>query len=357
MNTQLNDLGRLDRVIVENLQDIRSCFDADAGIVLDFIVFITQRMKTDLFGFTRFSLKEFCAVTGRHRQDLAQKHPLFSFGGKSPPEIEGFRFESVFDYCLILMMQRNLIFSNVFQSKQGNKVVQLESIRLLSDVKVNFARKGNELKIYDVRLSPELINGFICRYYTIDVSAYRTAGKGKGKESRQALVVYLSMLRHIMLSRSESHTRIPMHSLIRRANIPSGKRAFHQREALGNILKWLKSKTSFSFDFRFEQDPVSQSYFVEIDFPVQPDKKALLLEHRFYSALLEMLSSFFTSTLQGKPSPRDDPRKTEFQFWLGSPHYKTEKAAMLRQCYEQVYGVPLSESEAFRWIELGLFKA
>ena len=139
-------LGRLDRAIAANLDDIRSSFDVDASLVLDFIVFISQRMKTDLFGYTRFTLKDFCEATGRRRQELAIKHPILLDGKKKVPEIQGLRFESVFDYTLIRMMHHNLVFTNVFQDKCGDKTVHMEAIRILSDVKMNFGRKSTEVK-------------------------------------------------------------------------------------------------------------------------------------------------------------------------------------------------------------------
>lgn len=43
-------LSRIDRSVADNLHDIRKSFGEDAGIVKDFIVFISKNLKKDLLG-------------------------------------------------------------------------------------------------------------------------------------------------------------------------------------------------------------------------------------------------------------------------------------------------------------------
>ncbi len=350
MIDKISKLGRLDRAIAENLKDLRSCFEDDAGVVLDFIVFISARIKTDLFGYTRFTLKEFCETTGRHRQDLAMKHPLFREPGKRAPEIEGVRFESVFDYSLILMMRRNLIFSKVIQSREEEHLIQLESIRILQDVKIGVNRKSNQIKVYEVRLSEELLNGFIRRYYTIDICAYRKAGKGRGKEQRQALVIYLSVLRHILLSQSLYTTIVPIDFLAHQANVSVGKTLSHRNESVYSILQFIKEKTDFRFDYRVCPVRNGQHKSVELIFQPADDRSDLIREHNFYFLLLKYLREFFESSA-GKGAFSLDTEKAEaFQFWLNSKKDQSEKAGILKHCYQQVFHEILPDSKAFSWI-------
>jgi len=346
MSIQNTPLGRLDRAIAENLQDIRCCFEADAGIVLDFIVFISMRIKTDLFGYTRFTLKEFCGLTGRHRQDLARKHPLFSNSTKKPPEIEGFRFESVFDYTLVLMMQRNLIFSKLVHTATDEKLIRLESIRILHDVRINVSRQSNQVKVYEVRLSPELLQGFIKRYYTIDVQAYKAAGKGRGREYRQFMVIYLSVLRHILLSKSVFRTTVAVDYLARQSFLPSTKRSFHQKEAVASLLSFIQTKTNLGFDYHFLAPTAGQPLAVELVFEPPATRADLIREHNFYFLLLQQLEDYYNNQVRTIEKSPDGDQEVAFQIWLSSTENRDAKSGILRHCYQKIYNKELSEAEA-----------
>src|SRR5690606_14222587 len=116
-NNSKNDffLSRIDRSVADNLNDIRKSFGEDAGIVKDFIVFISKNLKKDLFGYSKFTLKDFCKESGRNRQDLAKKHPYFIANPKAIiPEYFGHEFISVFDYALFNMLQKNIIFAKLY---------------------------------------------------------------------------------------------------------------------------------------------------------------------------------------------------------------------------------------------------
>ncbi len=341
-------LGRLDRAIAENLADIRSSFDDNSALVLDFIVFISQRMKTDIFGYTRFTLKDFCLSTGRNRQDLAVKHPFFRDGKKKPPEIDGFRFETVFDYTLMVMMQRNLIFKNVYETRDEGRVIRLESIRIISDVRLNFVRKSKEVKIYDVRISPEILNGFIRRYYTIDIHAYKLAGKGKGKECRQSLVIYLSVLRHILLSRGLNRTSVALDILAGQANISPDKTTFHRKEAVSNILKYLKNKARFPFEFSFTRDFSERRFYVEFLFSEPYPQNTLIREHNFYYTLFSDLKLFFDCKYEKLiKENKVNIRKEPFQAWLTSSADTAEKISFLKKSYARIFQVELNDADAW----------
>ncbi|MGV8135978.1 MAG: hypothetical protein AB2L20_12245 [Mangrovibacterium sp.] len=345
-------LGRLDRAIAENLPDIRSSFDECSGIVLDFIVFISQRIKTDLFGYTRFTLKDFCQATGRNRQDLAIRHPLFQDSKKRAPEIDGFRFETVFDYALISMMQRNLIFTEVYESKESDKVIRLESIRIISDVRLNFSRRSNEVKVYDVRISPEILEGFIRRYYTIDVNAYKLAGKGRGKEGRQSLVIYLSVLRHLLFSQGLHKTTVPMDILAKQANINLRKESFHLKEAITHLMSYLKEKAGLNFDFRFVRNNASYPYYVELFFPDISSARLLAREHNFYFSLLNDLKSFFNYKYGHSPAGANG-KKEPFQAWLTSPADAENKVRILKSTYSRIFQIDISDTEAYGILRTG----
>src|SRR5690606_27881525 len=106
------------------------------------------------------------------------------------------------------------------------------------------------IKRFEVRLSPELLDGFFRRYYTIDTAAYKLAGKGKGRERRQTVVVFLSVLRHVLLSKNTTTTIIPISALVEYLNIENMK-SFHQKEAINKVLLFIRDKADFPFNFEF----------------------------------------------------------------------------------------------------------
>src|SRR5699024_795065 len=110
-------LSRIDRAIADNIPDITSSFEENAGIVQDFILFILHRMQFDLFGFATFKLSDFTNATGRHRPTLSYLVDRFEKGLEKAPERGGYKFQTVFDFALYEMMQKNLIRSEEHTSE------------------------------------------------------------------------------------------------------------------------------------------------------------------------------------------------------------------------------------------------
>lgn len=352
--SKITDLSRIDRAIADNLSDIRLSFDDYSGIVQDFIVFVTQQMKYDLFGYTKFTLQDFCKSSGRHRQDLALKHPLFKDGRKKAPSVEGYSFETVFDYALIVMMQRNLVFSKSYETKDKDQVISLESIRIISDVRLNVNRKTKEVKLYEVKVSPEMLDGFIKRYYTLDTNAYRIAGKGKGGDNRKALLIYLSRVRHVLFSKGETTTTFPLDVLAQQADLKTTK-SFHRKQSLGTILKSLRDKAKFPFDFEFvSSDSYSYEYYVKITFIQVVEIQQLRREHGFYYALIEDLKNAFESKYHGMNLKMKEP----FQQWLNNSAVDLDiKGSILKKAHSKFFSEKLTDTQVYHFLKFGFTDA
>lgn len=344
---KITELGRIDRAVADNLTDIRENFEDYSGIVQDFIVFILQQVKFDLFGFTRFTLDDFCKASGRNRQDLALIHPMFVKGSKKPPEVNGFKFETIFDFGLYIMMKQNLVFKKAYKTKDGGQEITLEGIRIISDVRLNLNRKSKTIKIYTVKISPELLEGFIKRYYTIDSNAYKIIGKGKGGDNRKAFLIYLSRLRHILWSNGQESTIISVDVLCEQANI-GAKEAKHKKLALSRTLKALKEKAGFPFKYDFVSAETNFEYFVRLDFPnVVVDFKN---EHSFYSSLFRDLTSLFHKKYGHKAFDIKEP----FQEWLTNNGLDfAEKAELLRKVYYRNFDKNLSDADIIEFMKIG----
>ncbi len=245
-------------------------------------------------------------------------------------------------------MQHNLIFSNVYRHKNGDNVVHLESIRILSDVKLNFKRKSTAVKIYDVKVSNELLDGFIRRYYSIDVEAYRLAGIAKGRERRQALVVYLSIIRHTLLSKGLKETTIPINVMADKIGIYA-KTPFHKKEALINCLTYLKEKIHFPFSFSCVSHTGKKKYYISLSFNSDAGLETQTVrEHVFYFELINELRSYFEFKMKSADSDA-------FQSWLNSPVEKELKKFLLKATYKKIYGLLMSDDEAMDILENGFY--
>lgn len=340
-------LSRIDRAVADNIKDIQRSFGNQAGLVQDFIVFISRRLKVDLFGYTRFTLQEFCQQTGRRRQELAVIHPDFISRKALPPVIQGYAFNTVMDYALYSMMERNIIFSNKYDVKEKDSIIEMHNFPILKDLKLNFNRKDKELKIYEIRLSDEMLHGFLNRYYTLNIDSYRMVGKGRGGDGRKKLLLYLSKLAHVLASTGQTETQVPLDRLCQFADIHDHKPS-HKKQNLLRVLTHLQQIGKFAFHFYFVS---SSQYHVRLVF-VPVSKYAIKLEHNFYIRLLSGLQNIFQYTKAVLGPPDKDP----FQTWLSHTYLDTEaKAQVLLKTYYLALNVVLNEQEAIALIRSGDF--
>lgn len=348
-----NLISRIDRAVADNIKDIQRSFGSQAGLVQDFIVFISRQLKTDLFGYTRFSIQQFCQYTGRNRQDLAMIHPDFLSGIKQPPVIQGYAFQTVLDYALYTMMERNIIFSSIYEVKGNNTVIQMHNYPILKDLKLNFNRTDKAQKIYDVRISDELLYGFISRYYTIDADSYKLVGKGRGGDSRKKLLIYLSKLNHVLLSSStDIETIVPLDRLCAFADITDLKPS-HRRQNLLRMLLHIRDTGKFPYNFEFISYTGKHEYFVRLEFNPLFDKRRLQMEHGFYNRLLTGLKAVYDTKFLKQTYPNDeDP----FQYWLSDKNqHIIEKAQVLQQAYYIAFNLNLSQPVALDLVRSGYF--
>jgi hypothetical protein len=347
INMKSSFISRIDRAVADNIKDIQRSFGSQAGLVQDFIVFISRRLKTDLFGYTRFTMQDFCKQTGRNRQDLAIIHPDFASGKFKPPVIEGFSFQTVLDYALYSMMERNIIFSSRYEVREKDTVLQMHSFPILKDLRLNFLRAAKEQKVYEVRLSDELLQGFLSRYYTVNTESYKLVGKGRGGDSRKKLLLYLSKLSHVVQTSGHFETVVPLDRLCDFADITDA-RPSHKKQNLTRIFHHLKEIGKFGFNYEFTS---RNGYMVTLVFEPTLSRRSLQNEHNFYFRLFTALRTVFETR---KASPSNPFDKDPFQAWLADGTLNTElKAQVLAQAYYAAMGIEVSIPHALSLIRSG----
>jgi hypothetical protein len=349
----ISSSSRIDRAVADNIKDIQRSFGSQAGLVQDFIVFISRRLKTDLFGYTRFTVAEFCKQTGRNRQDLSLIHPDFASGRFKPPVIEGYAFQTILDYALYSMMERNIIFSSRYEVKDKNTVIQMHNFPILKDLRLNFSRGSKEQKVYDVRLSDELLQGFLSRYYTVNTESYKLVGKGRGGDSRKKLLLYLSKLSHIVQTSGQLETTVPLDRLCDFADIMD-VRPSHKKQNLSRIFNHIIETGKFGFKYSFTS---RNGYMVTILFEPTLSRRSLQNEHNLYFRLFSGLKAVFDTRKAGNNSVGMDRfgyDKDPFQTWLVDSTSDIEvKAQVLAQAYYAAMGIEVSMSHALALIRSG----
>lgn len=335
-----SNIIRIDRAIADNILDIEKSFGKQAGIVQDFIIFISWKLKIDPFRFTRFTIKEFCEAVGRRREELAVIHSDFLDAKKSPPEIAGQIFNTVMDYAMYSMMQQKIMFSTDYEVKGNGKIFKILSYSILKDVKLNTNRKSKEEKIYEVQMSDELLNGFLYRYYTVNLNTYRLVGKGRGGDARKRVLIYLSKINHVLFSMNTTNeTTMPVDRLCRLAGIKD-KLPSHRKQNLTRLLTVIQNKGKFPFQFDYKDKYGEEAYHLHMKLQALTDKLNLQKEHSMYLRLLEGLKGAFDNR-QDKSRCLDE--KDSFQYWLTQSHLDNSiKAEVLSRSIYVSFNLSLS---------------
>ena len=348
-------LSRIDRSIADNLRDIEKSFNEDAGIVTDFIVFITKNLHKDIFGFTSFTLNDFCKATGRNKQELCEKHPYFVSNPKAtPPEYFGHTFSTNFDYALFNMLHKNIIFAKSYDYTSDGKEISLKNFSILKDIKLNVDRNSNAVKLYDIRISDEMLEGFLQRYYTIETTGYKEVGKGRGGDGRKRLYIFLYKTRHILLSQNKHLTKFPLDYLCSIAGV-SVKEPKNRKTSLKRLLVAMQENGKLPFKYTFVQGDKSnkyqEDYWVQLDYKTN-SKLGNLLEkkgdHVFYHALVTNLQHLFSSTHSHVVIAGE---KDTFQRWMTNNSVDlVEKANVLCSSWYKAYNVKITIDQAKRMI-------
>lgn len=355
-------LSRIDRSVADNLRDIDNSFEADAQLVFDFIIFMSKKINNNLFGYTQFTIKEFSEFTGMNTADLCAVHPDIANGRVKTPIYEGHKFESVLDYSLLRMLRTNIVFSKIYSYRDDGNVIKLENFPILKDIYLHSGSVNGTKKVYEVRLSDVIIDGFVERYYTLDTSKLPVIGKGKGGHSRKKIFVWLNKIFHIYLSKNSP---VPLYSVDQLADLGGvrykkeldqegnliEKLPKHKKEIVDKMLKVIaksvnNNRLHFSFDYVFvkgtTEDKYTEDYFIKFTFTSNLNVVAqhkLGIEHKFKLTLLKELRRMFDCIYPEERLAKIKELENEadsFQRWLNNKSIDMEKKVeMVKSVYHK----------------------
>ena len=380
------NLSRIDRSVADNLKDIDNSFDGDAQLVLDFLLFMSKKLDKNLFGYTRFTIKEFCEFTGANPVDLCAIHPDIADGKVKPKVYSGHKFETAFEYTLLRMLNTNIVFSKVYDWRDDGKIIKLENFPILKDIYLQSGTIQGTKKVYEVRLSDVIIEGFVQRYYTLDTSRLPTIGRGKGGHSRKKLFVWLNKIFHTYSSRG---TEAPLYSVDYLADIAGvrykrdqdengeliEKLPKHKKESVDKMLKAISNnvndktnKLHFSFSYKFvshaPSDASIEDYHLKFDFSNNLDFDAmteLATNHKIKITLLRDLRALFDTKYPAerlRMEPSLENEADSFQRWLNNKKADIEqKIYVIKSAYQKAHNFDkkkdLKDNEAMHIIYNG----
>lgn len=350
-------ISRIDQSVADNLKDIELSFGIDSGIVTDFIVFVTKKLKTDLFGYTRFTLNEFCNESGRNRQDLQKRHLIFQKSDAKVPDYFGHKFETVFDYVLFRMIKENIIFSKDYSYNDGERVIHLKNFPILKDIKLNIDRNSNGIKVYEIRVSDQLLNGFMKRYYTIESSGYRMVGKGRGGDGRKKLFIFLYKTKHILGSQNTTITRLPIDYLAQIADVDVKENKL-RKVSIKRVLDAIRKNGEIPFSYTFVQGDATkknqENYWVEIDFSEAMNNKELWEPRGDNSFFKNLLVELRFSFERKYPNVNIKDEKDSFQRWLTNSFADLdEKIQIVQSVHYRAYGKNMPSAKARNFVMIG----
>jgi hypothetical protein len=342
--TDTRVISRIDRAIADNLDALKKTYGRDHEIARDFIIFISTSLKTDMFGFTRFTMSDFIKVVGRDRRELSSKHSYLTDKSAEIVEYKGHQFISVFDYVLHLLQSRNLIFSKAYSYLNQGRTVEMEGIQIIKQLKITTDTKNGNSKVYDIRLSEDFLNGFISRYYTFEVTGYPKVGKGKGGDGRKTLYLMLSKAMHQNISDKVKYSWYSVDFLCKICDVHFSEPAERKRlitKYLNNLIEKGGLKIAYEFVIKHGSDDKHiRGFWIKVDF--MPEGVIQLREtkadHHFHSILSADLKAEFSNLYGKKALNFNEDESDPFQRWVTNPRADWDiKRSVFMNCYSLAY--------------------
>jgi|GEM_PF-4787186 len=342
---ETKDFIRVDRSIVQQINDIHTNFGEDSQLVLSILLFFQKVLKANFFFRIDFTIEEFCRKTGYNKFSLCREHPIFKNDKTPIPKLaNGHEIKSIFDYTLYIMYQRSIVFPTGFTytvKKQRNKMEKLEIMKTL-EITTNTTKKNQ--KQYHVTLSEEIYNGFLSRYYIMNYETFKQLGKGKGGFGRQQLYMLIQVEVNKQISMKENYQQpiIPVDNLIKYVS-SQAKEPKHKKEAVKKTLdSIIKIDPFYSYKFIPMSKNSLRDYGVAIIPTFTLPYEKLLKEHEFTIEIFERLRNYY---MDYYIKEHDNSNEVEdFYGWLINKNLNSrDKALIIKSVIESKHYKNLKE--------------
>ncbi|MET3114841.1 hypothetical protein AAKU52_002581 [Pedobacter sp. CG_S7] len=356
-----NPFTRLDKNMMTSsgLRNLEAQFGQQTKLVLDIMIFIGTRYKSNIFGMLNFTLDDLAKGINSDKPTLSKRFELPK-GTKNYPEINGVKLVSVLDYTLWMMKTRSWNYSSpVYDTvNDGVQKLQIKDVKLLESISFNYARGNNEIKSYEIRINNNLPSILASNFWGINYEDYFNLGTKNNKSLHaQALHVNMSAKKQSAQYKNKDNPLLitTVDDLCDAALINMEQRPADRKKVVTRLLEKLKSKTNLNFEYRyFSKAKYREDYWVELKFDT-----ALLNDSNEVTFLFilhkECLSFYLKS--YNKDGKNDEP--TRFQKWLTHEGVDTnEKIRIIKAAYKGVFkDKPLpTDNECLKFILEGAGK-
>lgn len=356
-----NSFTRLDKNMMTSsgLRNLEAQFGQQTKLVLDIMVFIGTRYKSNIFGMLNFTLDDLSKGINTDKATLSKKFELPK-GTKNYPEIDGVKLVSVLDYTLWMMKTRSWNYSSpVYDTvNDGVQRIQIKDVKLLESISYNYTRNTNEVKSYEIRINNSLPSILASNFWGMNEIDYFNLGTKNNKSLHaQALHVNMSAKKQSAQYKNQENPLLitTVDDLCDAALISMEQRPADRKKVVTRLLDRLKNNTTLNFEYRyFSKSNNKKEFWVELKFD-----NALLTDSNevtFLFILHKECLSFFNNTYNkdGK-----NPDNTMFQRWLTKEGVDTnEKIRIIKTSYKAVFkNKPLpTDQECIRFILEGTGK-
>ncbi|MDF7821845.1 hypothetical protein P1X15_29790 [Runella sp. MFBS21] len=325
------DRVRLDKNIFYNLPDIQRSFKEDATLARDIIIFLAHSYKTDLFGYTNFSINDFCKLMKYKSPNLQKIHPLFESGALTPPTLLGHEFKSVFEYTLYRLAANNIPFSRVEKTQVPSmKELNVSFVQIISDIRVNYHINRSQKRLYSFKLGRGFVENLISFYVTLSLKDYLQVASNKNGGRIKNLYLYLAGMQHVLIF-NNTHILTPNFDTLCEIAHIEDQLPKHRKYTLHKYLRIIAENSDLKFQIEFYVDKgQKQAYSIRLTF----DMTQLQLEgnkkNLFFKLLNERLRQAFDDHF-----PQYIDNFELFQKWLTNRDYdKDLKDRIIRDVYK-----------------------
>jgi len=328
---------------------LENSFGKDHTLVRDIIIFISFKIKTDLFNFARFSLSEFADRMKYDPKNLRRTLINYKGNTKLAPIYKDHTFDGHFDSVLFRMLKENVIVTRKFNGTYDT-INAGKGYQIFTDLVTKKGKAQNSKVEYGVTLSENVLNSFIAEYNILSIDDYITSGllnKNNSETMGGARNFYIFLCHALAVARHEMYVKkllvpkykVPLDEISEIFGHDLSREAKDRKRNITKLLDKLKKNLKLDFDYKYVGD--RYKYYIEFSF----SENALKLydrtqQERFLTTTINRLNEVFKNLYRSENWFKEDTASDLFQRWLNSAKTDMErKIRVIKNSYQDIYNV------------------